>query len=80
MTVQDVLNEYFTEKEMCLLLSPEKPLAKSTLQGRRSNGEKHPPFIKIGQTVLYPKKQYYEWLKAHAIHTQISGSNLKSVK
>lgn len=80
MTVQDIVDEYFTEEEVCKLLSPGKPLARETLQVRRSRGENHPPYIKLGQTILYPKSEFYKWLKSQPIKRELRGTYLHSVK
>lgn len=80
MTVQDVLAEYFTETEMCQLLNPEKPLTRESLQVRRSKGENHPPFIKIGKAIFYPKSEYAKWIKSQQIIHEVRKPKLRAVK
>lgn len=76
MTAEDVMNQYFKEDEMCRLLDIEMP----TLQSRRSRGNDHPPYIKIGRQVLYPKDKYVAWLKAQPLKAQLNRPGLKLVK
>lgn len=38
-----------------------------TLRKNRCIGKNHPPFVKIGRKVLYPRKEIVAWLKSHEI-------------
>ena len=55
--------DYYDEFELAEVLG----LAKATLEKRRSIRKDHPPFVKIGKTVLYPKKDFAKWMEAHLI-------------
>lgn len=76
MTIQDLLCEYFTEIEMSSLLG----VIKSTLQKRRCMGSDHPPFIKVGKQILYPKHLAKAWLKNQPVHSEIGAPKLRAVK
>jgi predicted DNA-binding transcriptional regulator AlpA len=45
---------------------------RSTLIKNRCLGRNHPPFIKIGRYVLYPKKEVLNWLKSRPLNCEIS--------
>lgn len=62
--------DFFREEEVCEILGVKK----ITMQRRRCVGQGHPPFRKLGATVLYPKKEFWEWLDTVApIKREISG-------
>lgn len=60
-------DDYFSEDEMADILR----IKKSTLTKNRCNGEKHPPFIKFGRVILYPKKEVSEWFGGFTIKREI---------
>lgn len=76
MTVRDILDEYFTEDEMGALLG----VLKSTLQKRRCMGLGHPPFVKLGNQILYPKQLAKNWIKNHPVQSEIGAPKLRAVK
>jgi len=43
-----------------------------TLTKNRCHGKNHPPFIKIGKKVFYPKKELMVWMKSHELRKAIS--------
>lgn len=63
----DILKNYYTEEEIMLFLGQKK----STLQKNRSLGRNHPPFIKLGVRILYPKKDFQEWVDSQHLRTEI---------
>lgn len=44
----------------------------STVKKNRSIGINHPPFIKIGGRILYPKKEFEHWIKSLELQREIS--------
>lgn len=38
-----------------------------TLRNKRSKGSDHPPYTKVGNSVLYPKDEFFEWAKSRPI-------------
>jgi hypothetical protein len=57
MTIKDLLGEYFTEDDVCVAMGWELP----TLRSDRSRNVDHPPFIKRGRRILYPKDKFINW-------------------
>lgn len=44
----------------------------NTLKKNRCEGKNHPPFVKVGRKVLYPKTEVLNWLKARTLYEAIS--------
>jgi len=63
MGINDLLDKYYDEEEICRFLGCNK----RTLQTYRSNRTNHPPFIKLGNKILYPKDEFHRWLKDQPI-------------
>jgi hypothetical protein len=63
-------DDFYSEEEMAEMLRISKP----TLQSRRSRGQNHPPFKKIGKVVLYPKKSFVAWVDQFQTHEQIQSA------
>lgn len=63
-------DDYFTEKELAEVLR----LSPLTLQKNRCLGKGHPPFIKIGRLVLYPKKEFNSWMSGQRVIREIKAS------
>ena len=63
-------DDYFTEKELAVILR----MSPNTLQKNRSLGKGHPPFIKVGKMVLYPRKEFDAWIKSHRLIREIKAS------
>lgn len=65
MTLND---DYYTESEVLEFLG----IAKATLKHRRSMGRNHPPFVRLGKKVVFPKKEFHAWLKSRPVHKAIA--------
>lgn len=60
-------DDFLTEEQVAEFLRWKK----STLTKNRSLGVQHPPYIKIGRTVLYPISNFKEWIKSQPLHQEI---------
>lgn len=76
MTIQELLSEYFTEDEVAQALG----ITRERLQVRRSLGENHPPYVKIGRKILYPKTDFVRWFKSQKLHAELVSHQLRRVK
>lgn len=56
--------KYLTEKEMAAVIK----ISDKSLKNRRCAGKNHPPFIKLGSTVLYPESLAHKWLMEKVEH------------
>lgn len=65
MTLQD---DYYTDEEVAGFMG----ISKTSLNQRRCAGRNHPPYIKIGRKILYPKKEFANWLKSHPLKKAIA--------
>lgn len=68
MTAATLKEELLSESEVAEIIR-YKP---STLKKNRCEGRNHPPFVKVGRKVFYPKKEVLNWLKSHELHRTIS--------
>lgn len=67
----DSLNlDAYTEDEVCQILG----LAKKTMQKKRSMGKNHPPFIKLGAKIFFPRKLFHSWWNSQPIRECANGS------
>lgn len=55
-----ILAEFYTEEEVAEALG----LSPATLMNRRYAGKDHPPYIKVGNRVMYRKTQFWSWIEA----------------
>lgn len=60
-------NDYLSEDEVAAILR----LKRSTLMKNRYIGKNHPPYVKIGGRILYPRKELERWLKGQPLHTEV---------
>lgn len=51
--------EFYTEQEMAELLGYKL----STMKKNRCMGTNHPPFMKLGGRIVYPKEDYRKWVQ-----------------
>jgi phage pi2 protein 07 len=58
-----MIDGYYSEKEMADLLDLEK----DSLAKNRSIGRNHPPYIKIGAMVCYPKDEFERWMRSRVV-------------
>jgi predicted DNA-binding transcriptional regulator AlpA len=56
--------KYLSEKEMAEMIK----ITDRSLKNRRCNGKNHPPFIKLGSTILYPESLAHQWLMNKVEH------------
>ncbi len=61
------LDDYYCDEDVAGFLHWKK----STLVKNRCLGKNHPPFIRVGRTVLYPVKAFKEWMESMRIHKEI---------
>jgi hypothetical protein len=54
-----IKEEYLSEDEIVEVLK----IKKTTLAKNRCIGKGHPPFIKCGRAILYPKQEFKNWIK-----------------
>lgn len=56
--------KYLSEKEMASMIK----VTDRSLKNRRCIGKNHPPFIKVGATILYPESLAHKWLMNKVEH------------
>lgn len=56
--------DYFTEEEMAGILRVKA----STLKQNRCLKKNHPPFVKVGNSILYPKIDFKKWQESRLQH------------
>lgn len=56
-------DQYMNEQEVAEVLD----LKVTTMEKRRCIQKDHPPYIKVGATVLYPKAEFVKWLNSHMV-------------
>lgn len=62
--------DYLTDEDVAEILRLEV----STVKKNRRIGKNHPPFIKIGARILYPRDQFEKWLKQKTVIQEIKAS------
>jgi hypothetical protein len=60
---EEIKSEYLSEQEEFMHKSVE------ALRNDRYKGLPHPPHVKLGRVVVYPKKDLQEWLAARTVKT-----------
>lgn len=69
MTLKEKVSlEYYTEEEVAEVMG----ITVSRLRSRRTEGRDHPPAVKIGRTVYFPKKEADAWLKKRPVQREIA--------
>lgn len=63
MSLAKLMDEYLSEEEVCDFLGVKR----NTMQARRSRGERHPPFVRFGTVVKYPRKEFHAWVERHKV-------------
>jgi predicted DNA-binding transcriptional regulator AlpA len=64
----DLKDELLSEEEVAEIIR----YSPGTLRKNRCNGKNHPPFVKVGRKVFYPRKEVMNWLKSHELHKAVS--------
>lgn len=67
-TVEKIKSAYLTEEEVCEILG----IGKRGLQTRRTRGQDHPPYVRLGKKILFPKKELEAWLNKKELIRAIS--------
>lgn len=57
--VDELKSQYLSEEEMAQVLR----VTLACLKKRRYSGKDHPPFIKMGDAVIYPVEPFRRWAK-----------------
>lgn len=63
--VEEIKKEYLTEQEVAEFMGKSI----DSLRNDRYKGVPHPPYVKLGRTVVYPRKELQEWLAARTVKT-----------
>lgn len=58
--------EFMSEEQVANILNIDI----RTLQNRRYARKNHPPFIKVGDTVLYRRTAFIQWMKEREKHQE----------
>lgn len=66
--LEKIKDEYYDEPEVAAALG----LKIKGLRDRRLEGKNHPPFIKIGRQILYPKRDFDLWMKKLQVIREIA--------
>lgn len=64
--------EYITEEEMARLL---KLRSLSALKSRRQRGTNHPPYVEVGNEILYPKRMFLEWIRKQPVIWEVKSAS-----
>jgi phage pi2 protein 07 len=59
----DMIDGYYSEEEVAAFLKKKK----DSLAKDRYVGSNHPPYIKIGAMVCYPKDEFERWLRSRVV-------------
>jgi hypothetical protein len=60
---EELMSDMISEEEMASLLKKKI----ETLRNDRYKGLNHPPYVKFGRTVFYPRHDFQLWLKEQVI-------------
>jgi|GEM_PF-6581746 len=60
--------DYFSEEEMAAILR----IKKATLKQNRCLKKNHPPFVKVGNSILYPKSEFSSWKDSRIVRERPS--------
>lgn len=63
--------DFYTEDEMCKLLNYKQ----TTLRKNRCIRKNHPPFMKLGNQIIYPKREYLRWVHSKAVERELKYAN-----
>lgn len=55
--------DYYTEVQMAERLG----ITPARLKSRRFHGRNHPPYVRIGWVILYPKSEFWNWMAAQKL-------------
>jgi hypothetical protein len=64
--------DYYTEIEAAQILG----IAPGTLKKRRSLKRDHPPFIKMGWIIRFPKQEFQDWYNSRPLIQQEKDSSI----